>query len=250
MMSPRAVGTIALLLVLLPAALAQADSTVLAPYKADYSLALHGISVGESRFSLAPDGEGKYLYTADAHTTGLGALLKSGFKTSQKSRFTLADGRLQALSYDYAEQDGDEKSSEDIVFDWDKRSAMCDEGGRQKANLLTPETYDVFLIQLAVAMDMEKGALAKKYTLLDHGETAEYTSSQLPDQKMYVDKTELDTVALRLHSDRKGRTISVWLAPALHYLPVKIEQDKPAMVLTLDDISFETPAPAASTAAH
>ena len=246
-MGPRPARLIAVLLALLPAAAAHADSTVLAPYKADYSLALHGISVGESRFTLAPDGEGKYLYTADAHTTGLGALLKSGFKTAQKSRFALADGRLQPLSYDYGQQDGDDKKSESIVFDWGKQSARCDEDGHPKTSPLSAGTYDVFLIQLALAMDMESGTLAQKYTLLDHGEIADYTSSRLPDQKMYADKTEMDTVALQLHSDAKGRTISVWLAPALHYLPVKIEQDKPAMILTLDDISFEDAAPAAST---
>ena len=236
-----------MLLALLPAAAAHADNAVLAPYKAEYSLALHGISVGESRFTLLPDGEGKYLYTADAHTTGLGALLKSGFKIAQKSRFAFVDGRPQPLSYDYEQQDGDEKKSESIVFDWGKRSARCDEDGHQKTNLLSAGTYDVFLIQLALAMDMEAGTLAQKYTLLDHGETADYTSTRLPDQKIYVDKTELDTVALQLHSDTKGRTISVWLAPALHYLPVKIEQDKPAMVLTLDNISFDAGAPAAAT---
>ena len=238
---------ITVFLALLPAAAVHADGAVLAPYKADYSLALRGISVGESRVTLAPDGDGKYLYTADARTTGLGALLKSGFKTSQESHLELVDGHLQPLRYDYRQQDGDDKQSESIVFDWGKHLAQTNEDGRQKTSQLRAGTYDVFLIQLALAMDVESGALAHKYTLLDHGETADYSSSRLPDQKMHVDKTELDTVALKLHSDAKGRTISVWLAPALHYLPVKIEQDKPAMTLTLDDISFGDGAPAAVT---
>ena len=60
-MGLRLARSITVLLALLPAAAAHADNAVLAPYKAEYSLALHGISVGESRFTLLPDGEGKYL---------------------------------------------------------------------------------------------------------------------------------------------------------------------------------------------
>lgn len=246
-MGPRSILMIAMSVVSLPGTAVLADDAVLAPYHADYSLALHGVGAGESRFSLAPDGNGKYLYRATAHTTGLGALLKPGFRTSQESHFDLADGRVHPLSYHYMQQDGDDKQSQSIVFDWTKRSAHTEEDGHQKDSALAAGTYDVFLIQLALAMDVEGGHLANGYKLLDHGETNDYATSRLRDQKMRVDRTELDTMVLQLHSATKGRTIKVWLAPALHYLPVKIEQDKPAMTLTLDDISFETEPPAAAT---
>lgn len=249
-MRTHAAGMILGVLALLPAAAARCDSAVLAPYHADYSLARNTLTLGTAKFSLQADSDGGYVYKSVSHATGLAALF-AGDVITQMSRFEMAGGQPRPLAYSYSQSGGRDNRSERIQFDWGKQLAQGEENGRKHRNPLTPGISDVFLIQLVLAVDAATGSLAKQYTLLDHGETTAYEPRKLPDQKMKVDRTQVDTTVLELKDPKKGRTISVWLAPALHYLPVQIRQSEPGkatFTLTLDDISFETAAPASATA--
>lgn len=243
------VGTMTVLLSLLPVMAARSDGGVLPSYHADYSLARNSLTVGTASFSLNPEGDGDYTYKSVSHASGL-ATLFFGDVITQTSRFEMAGGQPRPLNYSYSQSGGKHDKSETIRFDWDKGLAKGDEDGHQHENPLSPGTSDVFLIQLVLAADAAAGRLAKEYTLLDHGEVTDYVPRKLPDQKMRVDSTQVDTTALELQDPKKGRTISVWLAPALHYLPVQIQQSEPGkatFTLSLDDISFEDAAPSAST---
>lgn len=243
-MHTRHILTLATLLTLCVAGAARGDDPVLVPYHADYSLALHGVSAGISRFSLVKAGDGRYTYSSSAHTTGLLGLIKPHYTVTQTSNFSLADGRPQALDYDYDQSDGSDKSTETIHFDWSQAYAQGLDDGRKHHYALSPGMSDVFLIQLVLASDAAKDKLAAQYVILDHSEASAYTLQKLPGEKVEVGGKDVDTVVLALHNAKKARTITVWLAPALHYLPVQIEQDKPAVSLTLNDISFDGSAPA------
>lgn len=244
-------AVVASLLGLLPAMTAWAGSDVLTPYHADYSLARNGMTLGTASFSLQRDDDGNYIYKSVSHATGLASLF-AGDVITQMSKFGLADGQPQPLLYSYSQSGGKHEKSESIQFDWAKKLAHGDEDGRQHKNPLRPGISDVFLIQLMLAVDAADGKLAKEYTLLDHGETTDYTPQKMPDQRMRVDKTQVDTLVLELHDAKKGRVIGLWLAPALHYLPVQIQQSEPGkatFTLSLDSISFDkTEAPTAASA--
>jgi hypothetical protein len=217
---------------------AAAEDPALAPYRAEYSLALHGVSAGLSEFSLSKDADDTYTYYSAAHTTGLLGMLKPHYKVAQVSRFSLADGRPQPLDYSYEQSDGDDKSTETIHFDWGQKLAHGLDQGRKHNYALSAGMSDVFLIQLMLATDAATGRLADKYQILDHGEISSYSLQRLPGQKVQVGDTEVDAQVVALHDAKKGRTITVWLAPSLHYLPVQINQDKPSVNLSLNSISF------------
>lgn len=244
-------GTFALVLVLLFAVDAWADDGVLAPYHADYTLARNSLTLGVSHFSLMQGGGGgRYTYTSSSETTGLAALLAGNITVTQKTQFDVVNGRPRPLEYSYT-QTGKDKKSDSIQFDWNKLIAQGEDDGHQRKNPLTPEVSDVFLIQLILAVDAASGKLADSYKLLDHGSITAYTPRKLPDQKMKVGKVEVDAAVLELKEPIKGRTITVWLAPTFHYLPLQIQQaepDKATITLSLDSISFENTAATAATA--
>ena len=242
-------GTIALACGLLLAVDARADSDVLAPYHADYTLARNSLTLGVSHFSLVQDGGGRYTYTSNSETTGLAALFAGDVTVTQRSQFELKDGRPRSLGYSYV-QTGKDKKSDSIQFDWSKLVAQGEDDGHKRKNPLTPEVSDVFLIQLILAADAASGKLADGYKLLDHGSITSYTLHKLPDQKMKVGKAQVDATVLELKEPTKGRAITVWLAPTFHYLPLQIQQTEPGkatITLSLDDIAFGSPAPAAAT---
>lgn len=248
-MTLRTAGMIVAMLGLLPAIGARCDDGVLAPYHADYSLARNSLTLGTARFSLEPDGGSSYLYKSVSHATGLAALFASDVIT-QKSRFEVMDGQPRPLSYTYIQTGGKHQQSEETRFDWGKMLAHSDWDGHSRNGSLKPGVSDVFLIQLVLAVDVSQGKLAKQYVLLNHGEATAYQPHKLDDQKMKVDGSMVDTTVLELKDPRKGRAIRLWLAPVLHYLPVRIQQSEPGkatFTLTMGDISFDTPIPAAAT---
>jgi hypothetical protein len=246
-MKTRIAGIIALTLMAQSVAAATHDPNVLTPFRADYSLMRNSLGLGISSFTLSRDTD-TYSYKSAAHASGLASLFSSSTIT-QESRFTLVDGRPRAVSYRYADS-GKPEDAELIRFDWDKGTATTEEDGRQKDRLLTPNTSDVQMIQLMLAADVSAGRAQRYYRLVDHGEITRYAAKALPDAPLTVGGKGYSTKVVQLYNAERGRTITVWLAPELHYLPVQIQQaqtDKATITLTLQKVAFETPMPAAAT---
>ena len=242
----RTAGMIVAWLGLLPMTGARGDGGVLESYHADYSLARNSLTLGTARFSLEPDDTGSYLYESVSHATGLAALFASDVIT-QKSRFEVVGGQPRSLSYGYIQSGGRHEQSDETRFDWNKMLAHSEWDGHSRNSPLKAGVSDVFLIQLVLAVDASQGKLAKQYVLLNHGEATTYEPHMLDDQKIKVDGKVMDAKLLELRDPKKGRAISLWLAPALHYLPVQIRQSEPGkatFTLTMDDISFDAPAAA------
>lgn len=240
-------GIMALILTASAAGAATYDPNVLTPFRADYSLMRNSLGLGISSFTLSRDA-GVYSYKSVAHASGLAALFSSSTIT-QESRFTLMDGRPRAVSYRY-DDSGKPEDAESIHFDWSNGSATTEEDGRQKDKLLTPNTSDVQMIQLMIAADVAAGRAQRSYRLLDHGEITRYTAKALPDAPLKVGGKSYSTKVVQLYNAERGRTITVWLAPELHYLPVQIQQaqsDKATITLTLQKAAFDAPAPAVAT---
>jgi hypothetical protein len=238
----------ALLMGLLTASGAWADDNLFTRFHADYDMEREGIGSADSAVTLDRGADGSYSYQSVLHVTGLASLFFSDVVT-ETSSFELVDGHPRAVAYSYSET-GKHPSSETIQFDWDKNLALTNEGSGKHKVKLTPETCDTQLVQLQLAADMATGKPANTYKILNHGEVVTYTAELLPDARIRAGSTVYDAKVVALHDAAKGRTITLWMAPALRYLPVKILQEqtgKAGITLTLQSISFADKAPATAT---
>ncbi len=153
---------------------------------------------------------------------------------------------LRPLEYTFLQTSGDKDKpktdkSETIQFDWTKNLAHPDEDSRKQNTKLAPDLYDVFLIRLALPLDAAADKLAAGYSVLDHREVVSYKLKKLADAKLKLDSATFDTEVLELTDADKGRVMKLWLSPALHYLPVQIQQtqtDKPTFTMVLQNITF------------
>ena len=227
---------------------AHADADLFASFHADYDLERDGLGSAHSVFTLDKDADGSYSYKSVLHATGLAALFFSDVIT-ETSRFQVVDGRPRATSYTYTET-GKHPKSENIQFAWERKVGVTDEDGKTRKKPLTTDMCDVQMLQLLLASDVAAGKLADSYKILTHGDIVEYKTETLPDAKIRAASIVYDTKVVALHDENKGRTITAWLSPALHYLPVQIRQaqsDKAGVTLTLMDISFDSAAPTAAS---
>lgn len=232
---------------LLISAGAMADSTLFSPYSADYDMERKGIGSAKATFSLEKNADGSMVYQSVLHPTGIAALLLGD--VTQTSTFKLANGRPQSTSYQYSEK-GKHADEETIKFDWTgKKKATSTEDGKNRNADLTDNSVDVQLVQLLLASDVAAGKLPDSYQIVDHGEATAYTVKTLPDAKLRLQSGNFQTKVVALTNAEKKRTITAWMAPSLHYLPVQIQQvDKNTITLTLLHISYkDQAAPAAGT---
>jgi hypothetical protein len=233
---------------LLISAGAMADAGLLSPYTANYHLDRKGIGSANSTFTLSKQADGSYQYQSVLHPTGLAALVLGD--VTQTSVFKAANGRPQSSTYSYEEK-GKHADSETIQFDWSTKKATSTENDKTRKAALSDNSVDVQLVQLLLANDAAAGKVPDSYQIVDHGEATTYSTKALPDAKLRLQSANYPTKVYALTDvtdASKKRTITVWMAPNLHYLPVQIQQvdKKTTITLTLLHIAYsDEAAPAA-----
>jgi hypothetical protein len=245
-MNSRIAGPLLLAGLMAAATGAQAADSPLTPFHADFHLDRKGIGSGRLTFSLGKTADG-YAYKSDLHPSGLAALLIS--EVTQTSSFKVVDGQLQAGTYEF-KQTGGQTDSETIQFDWAKKVAVTDrEGKPQQKRPLTPGMSDTQLINLVVAADVAAGKLAPEYKFLDHNKVSTYSAKTLADAKLTLGKATYDTKVVQLTDTSGDGTVTVWMAPSLHYLPVQIHNvdSKNDITMNMLDITLGGDAPTAGT---
>jgi hypothetical protein len=231
---------------LMISAAAMADAAQFSPYTANYDFERKGIGSGKSTFTLDKQADGSYEYKSVLHPTGIAALLAKD--VTQTSDFKLVNGRPQPSSYSFS-WEGKPDEAETIQFNWASKSAAMDQAGKKSKAALTADSVDVQLVQMLVASDAAAGKLPDSYQIVDKGDATTYTVKSLPDAKLRLQAGNFQTKVVTLSNAEKKRTITAWLAPSLHYLPVQIQQkDKNTVTLTLLHVSYkDEAAPAAGT---
>ena len=229
---------------LLISAGAMADASLFSPYSADYDLERKGIGSAKANFTLTKQTDGSYEYKSVLHPTGIASLLLGD--VTQTSDFKLVSNRPQSTSYTYEEK-GKHADQETIKFDWSKKASTTEENDKSRKAALSDNAVDVQLVQLLVASDAAAGKLPASYDIVDHGEATTYVVKTMPDTKLRLQAGNFQTKVVTLSNAEKKRTITAWLAPSFHYLPVQIQQkDKNTITLTLLHIGYsDEAAPAA-----
>ncbi|HEX4300435.1 MAG TPA: DUF3108 domain-containing protein [Gammaproteobacteria bacterium] len=224
---------------------AMADTAQLSSYTASYHMDRKGIGSADGAFTLTKQADGSYEYKSVLHPTGLAALVAKDI--TQTSNFKVVNGRPQSSSYSYSWQ-GKPDDDENIQFNWAGKSAVMDEAGKKSKAALGDNSVDVQLVQLLVATDAAAGKLPASYQIVDKGDATTYTVTTLPDAKLRLQSGNFKTKVVTLTNAAKKRTITAWLAPSLHYLPVQVQQvDRNTVTLTLLHVSYADEAPAAGT---
>jgi hypothetical protein len=234
----------------MPAAVgASTPESPLVPFKANFSMDRKGLGSGRLVFALEKAADGGYVYSSELHPIGLASLFIK--LVTQASEFQVVDGQLRAGTYVF-KQTGGQTDSETIKFDWDKKVGIVDRDGKpRRKTAITPGVSDTQLINLVVAADVAAGKLAPQYRFLDHSKISTYTAKVLADAKLTLGKVSYDTKVVELSDTSGDGTVTVWLAPELHYLPVQIHNvdSKNDITMTMQDITLGDAAPAAVTKA-
>jgi hypothetical protein len=224
MMSKRVVFALALLTCTLGPAEAASDAPV--TYRAIYRVEYRGRESGKAEISVSRhSAEARYQYTSVMQMTGAAKLLVPG-EVTERSTFVYDHGNITPLEFSYEDgRDGDDNLH--AVFDWDRNVAVTTTGTGKTELAVPAGTLDVGSLQVALMNDLETGgrsALEYQIAVGDRLQKHEFEFAETA----AVDTGVGHLSAQRLVQRRLGasRTLALWMAPSLSFLPVRIEHQK------------------------
>lgn len=206
------------------ASLAVYGEPMFRPFVASFSVARGIMTLGELNLSLSLDGDGQYTY--HAHTQpGMLASWFSVDEITEESRGRMNAETLTPENYLYRASPDTEENTR-IRFDWKSAKAYTTSSGVTWAQVITPGVQDRLSQQLALRLHLAQGKRTVEYQVADGGKLKRYRFQVVDEEPVKTPVGELP--CLKVERSKEGRPADyiIWFAPALEYLPVKIERRK------------------------
>lgn len=240
------IRVVSLLLCLTASVPALSAENVPPDFQSLYAISLNNFVIGESRIELKAQANGRYLYSSNTHSVGVARLFRSD-RVVESSLFVLHRGRIRPLEYRF-DHTGSKKGRQAFLdFDWKERKVSNTVEGHTWEMEIPPTALDKLVVQIAVMMDLSAGKEQLTYAIADGGKLKEYHFAIVGRETIQVPAGEFAAVKIeRLRKDN-DRTTHLWCAPALGYLPVRIEQieheDGVTYLSELKQTTLSTPTP-------
>ena len=208
------------LLLLLPL-----PATALPEFDALYDFERGRMTIGETRIRLERTQDDIYRYTSHSEATGFIKLFVDDV-IEEESVFHFENGKFRAVTYDYRHSGSSKNRDESIAYNWKDNVAQVNYRGHESSIELEPGALDRFLLQLAISVDASRDALPRVYRIIDNGRIKEYELKITREERVRTPAGEFDTVRVERVDNTRDKSLKLWLAPELGYLPVRVEQEK------------------------
>ena len=187
-----------------------------------------GFNIGQTTYS-GQFRDGRYSLVSVTEATGITALFVSG-KIIQTSEGRITANGLQPDQFWSAKG---EKRQPPVRFDWVQQRLMLPTGGVE----LAPQTQDLTSFPFQLAMWVREDDAEWSLPVTNGKKLRDYRFRVIGREQLATGETRVET--LHLQGGRAGEgSLDVWLAPARHWLPVRIrtlDQKGKVIVLTLQD---------------
>jgi hypothetical protein len=204
---------------------AQGAEPVLATYTATYQVEYKGRDAGLAEFSLSHDAT-LDVYTFRSYLKVKGLLRLIAPKPAiEQSTFVVRAGRIQPREFRY--EDGTRKGGNNFQgrFDWDAQKVVLE--GEQRVELdVAPGTLDRASLQAALMHDMAAQGTLGPYVLADEDSLKTYALTLVGEERLATPLGELDVLRYRQQRVGSSSSTSLWVAPSLKYLPVRMERQR------------------------
>ena len=194
---------------------------VLHPFTAGYTLKREGINLGEATYTLRPAEKGTYLYESTTQASGILAWFIKD-RIEEYSKWTYHGTQIRPLEYSSRRVGGKSDKRSTMRFDWEHNILIGDSNGRAWRLPLPPDVSDKLVYQLAIMRDLQTGKKPLQYTIADDGNLKDYKFEVLGEEALATELGRLHTIKIRRVNDKRNTT--VWCAPKLRYLPVRLDQ--------------------------
>lgn len=192
-------------------------------FEANYLVELNGIQAGELVQTLSsPTSDMRRLHTR-TQARGVFAMFRSDV-IEESSLWSYHQNKVRPYLYRYARTGGKKDKRLQLDFDWSANQVRIDDEEYPWELELQPATLDKMVYQLQIMHDLANGETDLDYLIADGGQLKTY---EIIIEGTELIQTPLGTIkAIKLTRERdpeSDRKTTLWCAPGLNYLPVKLE---------------------------
>jgi len=193
------------------------------PYTARFELTRNGSPIGElvQQLTISPDGT--VVYSSITTPKGVLAWLLAG-TVDERTVLERAGGRLRPLSYRHERLGVGPDRIVEIAFDWVRQRVRNVIDGDHWLMQISPDTFDKHALLLAVTEDLADGDLRGTYAVADGGKLKQYRFLSAGTEEIDTPAGRFETVVVQRRRGNKKTGTDFWHAPALGYLPVRVER--------------------------
>jgi len=208
-------------------------------FTAIYQLNKLGMNAAETRITHTKQTDGSWLYKSQTQTKGLISIFRKD-KITERTQLNNITGSYKPVSYDYIHQGSKKNRNRSIAFDWQNKTANINNRGKRSSFAIADDVADSFSLQLKIMSNLDDNNRQLDYNIIHKGQLKAYQFEILGED--IADTAAGNFKAIKWKRTRKQgkRTTIMWLAPELHYLPVRIqhiEKDGTNFSLTLSHVS-------------
>lgn len=201
-------------------------------FSANYLVKLNGIQAGELKRSLKTQENGLRKFNSVSQAKGVFSFFKPDV-IEETSVWKLVNGRVTPQRYRYQRTGGKKDKFLQMQFNWHEQQVSIDD--REHPWELDIETgvLDKLVYQISLMRDLSQGIEQVDYLIADGGRLKTYQITVLGKETITTPMGQIDTIKLTRHREKPNdRETTLWCAPALNYLPVKLEHVEDEAVFT------------------
>ncbi|OOZ34765.1 DUF3108 domain-containing protein [Solemya velesiana gill symbiont] len=213
--------------------------TVLTPFSAEYHLSRDNMAVGKVIITLELDQSGLYRYRAYTVATGLASLFRDDQITEQ-SQGTIENGAVIPDNYLYHHRRRENPRKVTVDFNWRTGNVTNHSSGKRWTMTIPTGTQDKFSQQLALMIAMAKEKSRVDFKVADGGRLKSYRFSADGREPVETGTGTITALKVKRKKDNRPSDSTIWLAPDLNYLPVKITKQKKdeQVIMLLQSVSW------------
>lgn len=218
----RSVLLAALLCALVPvvASAGAASSGSLNEFEAAYKVRA-SVASGDLSMSLRAADDGAFLFRTLTRPRGLVRIFARG-EIDESSTIVYRDESVIPLDYSLTDTISKNRDAR-ISFDWAGGAVVGVERGEEVGAELQPGMLNRAALYVALMQDLQNDRLPESYVLFDRGRVKTYELSRQGIETVEVPYGRFEAVKLVRESEDSRRSMHLWCAPELNYLPVRID---------------------------
>ncbi|MBK8507393.1 MAG: DUF3108 domain-containing protein [Candidatus Competibacter sp.] len=205
-------------------ALALSEDLPVKPFQARYEVYGSGFSIGEAVMSLNLAGDA-YQMSTRVRPNGLAAMLVSG-QIDEQASGEIREGAIRPIRYERRVETPKKKQTVQLRFDWSAKQIQASDNERRATLPLSSGVMDPLSLNLQAMWDLQNGRAPTQYVLADETELKTYQIKNEGEETLDTSVGKLRAIRLSQAKPGKTRITTFWFAPSLHYLPVRVMQQK------------------------